>query len=58
LGRGYVTSNNWSVTRHLLTTALPATAQGMPVLASTYDARDWLASAQNPLGERDAANSN
>ena len=49
--RGFVTSNNWSVTRHLLTTTLPATPQGTPVLTSGYDARDWLASAQNPLGK-------
>jgi len=49
--RGNVTSNSWSVTRHLLTTALPPTPQGTAVLTSAYDTRDWLASTQNPLGK-------
>jgi RHS repeat-associated protein len=29
---------------------LPRTSQGNPVVTSTYDNRDWLASTQNPLG--------
>lgn len=48
--RGFVTSNSWSVTRHLLSMTLPTTPQGAPVITSAYDARDWLASVQNPLG--------
>jgi RHS repeat-associated protein len=49
--RGNITSNTWSVTKHLLTTTLPATPQGTPVITTTYDAREWLASTQNPLGK-------
>ena len=49
--RGFVTSNHWSVTRHLLTTALPVTPQGTPVITSLYDSRDWDAGVQNPLGK-------
>ena len=49
--RQNLTSNYWSVTRHLLTTTLPATPQGVPVITSGYDSRDWLASVQNPLGK-------
>jgi RHS repeat-associated protein len=48
--RGFVTSNSWSTTRKLLSTTLPATAQGTPVVTSTYDNRDWLAATENPLG--------
>jgi RHS repeat-associated protein len=47
--RNFTTSNTWSVTRHLLATALPMTPQGVPVITNTYDPRDWLASTQNPL---------
>jgi RHS repeat-associated protein len=47
--RGYVTSNSWSTTRKLLSTTMPTTPQGTPVITSTYDNRDWLASKQNPL---------
>ena len=49
--RGFVTSNNWSVTRQLLSTTMPATPQGTPITTSVYDSRDWLVSAQNPLGK-------
>ncbi len=48
--RGFVTTNTWSVTRHLLATAFPNTPQGIPIITNTYDVRDWLASIQNPLG--------
>ncbi len=48
--RGYVTSNSWSTTRKLLSTTMPPTRQGTPVVTSAYDNRDWLSSAQNPLG--------
>jgi RHS repeat-associated protein len=46
-----VTSNTWSVTRHLLTTTFPPTPQGTPTNINTYDTRDWLAETQNPLGK-------
>ncbi len=49
--RGFSTSNTWSVTRHLLATTFPITPQGTPVITNTYDARDWLAETQNPLGK-------
>jgi YD repeat-containing protein len=49
--RGYITSNNWSTTRKLLTSTMPPAPQGTPVVTSTYDNRDWLASQQNPLGK-------
>jgi RHS repeat-associated protein len=49
--RGYLTSNSWSTTRKLLSRTLPSTPQGTPVVTSTYDNRDWLASTQNPLGK-------
>jgi RHS repeat-associated protein len=48
--RGFVSSNSWSTTRKLLSTTLPPVPQGTPVVTSTYDNRDWLASTQNPLG--------
>ncbi len=48
--RRYVTSNSWSTTRKLLTTAMPLTSQGTPVVTRVYDNRDWLAQARNPLG--------
>jgi RHS repeat-associated protein len=59
--RGYITSNNWSVTRHLLSTAFPTMTQGTPTIYRGYDSRDWLVNAQNPLGKytyftNDAAN--
>jgi YD repeat-containing protein len=47
--RDFTTSNTWSVTQHLLATALPTTPQGTPIISNTYDSRDWLASTQNPL---------
>ncbi|MGP8201383.1 MAG: RHS repeat domain-containing protein [Limisphaerales bacterium] len=47
--RGFVTSNSWSVTRHLLAMAFPNTPQGVPIITNTYDVRDWLASTENPL---------
>jgi len=50
-GRGFVTSNTWSVTRHLLATTMPPTAQGTPTVTNGYDARDWLACTANPLGK-------
>jgi RHS repeat-associated protein len=49
--RGYVISNNWSTTRKLISTTMPSTPQGTPVVTSTYDNRDWVASTQNPLGK-------
>jgi RHS repeat-associated protein len=49
--RGFVTSNNWSVTRHLLATIFPTTPQGVPIITNTYDVRDWLAETQNPLNK-------
>ena len=47
---GNLTSNSWSTTRKLISTTLPATSQGTPVVMSAYDNRDWLANTQNPLG--------
>ena len=47
--RGYSTSNTWSVTRHLLATTFPPTAQGIPIITNSYDLRDWVLSTQNPL---------
>ena len=47
--RGFVTSNSWSVTRHLLAMAFPNTPQGVPIITNTYDVRDWLASTENPF---------
>ncbi len=35
--------------RQLLTTTLPSTPQGSPVITQTYDSRDWLASNLDPL---------
>jgi RHS repeat-associated protein len=49
--RNFMTSNTWSVTRHLLATTFPTTPQGVPVITNAYDVRDWLASTQNPLGK-------
>jgi len=47
--RGYAISNAWSPTRKLLSTTLPSTPQGVPVLTNAYDSRDWLARTVNPL---------
>ena len=47
--RGNVTSNSWSVTRHLLATTLPATPPGVAVVTNGYDSRDWLISTADPL---------
>ena len=47
--RGNVSSNIWSVTHHLLATALPATSQGTPIVTNIYDNRDWLISSIDPL---------
>ncbi len=49
--RGHATTNTWSVTRHLLTTTLPAVAAGTPVLTRVYDNRDWLSETLDPLQE-------
>ncbi len=45
---GNVSSNTWSATRHLLSTKLPATTQGAPVLTNIYDNRDWLVKTLDP----------
>ena len=42
-------SNTWSVSRCLLTTTLPATPQGVPVITNGYDPRDWLTRTVDPL---------
>ena len=47
--RGNVSSNTWSVTRHLLATKLPAMSQGTPVVTNFYDNRDWLIRSVDPL---------
>jgi len=47
--RGYSVSNFWSPTRKLLSTTLPSTPQGAPVLTSVYDNRDWLSRSLDPL---------
>src|SRR5207249_2901317 len=47
--RGFTRSNTWSVTRHLTSTILPPTSQGVPVITNIYDSRDWLARTINPL---------
>ena len=47
--RGNVISNRWSATRHLLTTTLPSTPQGSPVITNAYDNRDWLTRTVDPL---------
>lgn len=43
------TSNTWSPTRHLLTTTLPTTPQGAPVITNGYDSRDWLVRSADAL---------
>jgi RHS repeat-associated protein len=50
-GRGFATTNTWSVTRKLIATSFPTTPQGTPVITNGYDSRDWLASTANPLGK-------
>jgi len=47
--RGNTTTNSWSATGKLLTTTLPPTPQGTPVLTCAYDNRDWLAQTRDPL---------
>jgi RHS repeat-associated protein len=47
--RGNVASNTWSVMRQLLTTALPSTPEGTPIVTSIYDNRNWLSSTVDPL---------
>jgi len=47
--RSYVSSNTWSATRHLLTTTLPSTPQGVPIITNSYDGRDWLTRTVDPL---------
>ena len=46
--RGNMISNGWSVTRHLLSKSMPATAQGVPVLTNIYDNRDCLVKTLDP----------
>jgi len=46
--RGNSASNSWSATRHLLATALPATAQGIAVVSNIYDNRDYLVKTLDP----------
>ena len=46
--RGNTATNIWSVTRHLLATAMPATPQGAPVVTNIYDSRDWLIEKLDP----------
>ena len=48
--RGNASSKSWSVTRHLLSTTLPATPQGAPVVTNFYDSRDLLIRSVDPLG--------
>ncbi|MGD0614271.1 MAG: RHS repeat-associated core domain-containing protein, partial [Verrucomicrobiota bacterium] len=47
--RGFSTTSTWSPTRKLLTTTFPATPQGVPVITSVYDNRDWLTQTLDPL---------
>ena len=47
--RGKTMSNTWSATRHLLTTTLPTTPQGTPVVTNGYDNRDFLVRSVDPL---------
>jgi YD repeat-containing protein len=47
--RGFSSSNIWSATRKLLSTRLPNTPQGIPLVANVYDTRDWLSRSLNPL---------
>jgi RHS repeat-associated protein len=47
---GNVTSDSWSATRHLLSTTLPTTAAGTPIVTNFYDNRDLLVKTLDPLG--------
>lgn len=47
--RGFARGNTWSATRKLITTTLPGTPQGTPVLTNVYDSRDWLIRTLAPL---------
>lgn len=47
--RANVTTNLWSATRKLLSTILPATSQGIPVITNIYDNRDSLIEMLDPL---------
>ena len=47
--RGNTSSNTWSATSKLLATTLPSTPQGTPVISSSYDNCDWLATTTDPL---------
>jgi RHS repeat-associated protein len=47
--RGSITTNNWSVTRHLLSITLPPTPAGTATITNGYDNRDWLVETVNPL---------
>ncbi len=42
-------TNTWSVTRQLLTTTLPTTSLGSPVITNGYDIRDWQTNVADPL---------
>ena len=48
--RGNAISKSWSVTRHLLSTTLPATPLGAPVVTNFYDNRDFIIRSVDPLG--------
>ena len=48
--RGNVSTSIWSATRHLLSTTLPVTAAGTPVVTNFYDNRDLLIKTLDPLG--------
>jgi YD repeat-containing protein len=47
--RGFSSSNVWSATRKLLSTRMPNTPQGVPLVTNIYDTRDWLSRSINPL---------
>ena len=46
--RGNALTNIWSVTQHLLATALPTTPQGSPIVTNIYDNRDLLVQTLDP----------
>jgi len=47
---GFAASMTWSPSRKLLATTLPSTPQGVPMMTNIYDARDWLLSKVDALG--------
>lgn len=47
--RKNVIGKTWSATRQLLSTTMPATPQGIPVVTNFYDSRDWATRTLDPL---------